>query len=64
MSIAAVLLLAADRCPTGIRHIDYYGITFNHLVPADNPDPEVLEINIIEMDDDEGAYANKYLGLR
>ncbi|KAF3345053.1 hypothetical protein VdG2_06821 [Verticillium dahliae VDG2] len=43
------------------NEIDYYGVTFDHLVPADDPNPEVLQININEMDDDEGAYANKYL---
>ncbi|PNH26507.1 hypothetical protein BJF96_g10164 [Verticillium dahliae] len=41
------------------NEIDYYGVTFDHLVPADDPNPEVLQININEMDDDEGAYANK-----
>ena len=41
--------------------MDYYGVTFDHLVPADDPDPEVLAINIIEVDNDEGAYANKFL---
>lgn len=42
--------------------IDYYGVTFDHLVSTDDDlDPEVLQINIIEMDDDEGAYANEHL---
>lgn len=40
--------------------IDYYGVTFDHLVPADDADPEVLQINIVEIEDDAGAYANKY----
>ncbi|RYP57951.1 hypothetical protein DL769_009186 [Monosporascus sp. CRB-8-3] len=44
-----------------LRHIDYYGVTFDHLVPAHDSDPEVLQINIIEMDDDGGAYANEHL---
>ncbi|KAI0896288.1 hypothetical protein F4806DRAFT_57277 [Annulohypoxylon nitens] len=44
-----------------IDSIDYYGVTFDHLVPSDDPDPDVLQINIIEIDDDGGAYANKYL---
>ena len=44
--------------------IDYYGVTFDHLVPADDPDPEVLQINIIEMEGDDGAYANKYLKFK
>lgn len=43
------------------RRIDYYGVTFDHLVPADDPSPEVLQINIIEMDDDQGAYAKAVL---
>ncbi|WEW58315.1 hypothetical protein PRK78_003783 [Emydomyces testavorans] len=49
-------------------HIDYYGVTFDHLVPADDPNPEVLAINIIEVDDDDGGiyadggkYANEVL---
>ncbi|KAI1117910.1 hypothetical protein F5Y14DRAFT_400405 [Nemania sp. NC0429] len=41
--------------------IDYYGVTFDHLVPADDLDPDVLQINIIEVDYDNGEYANKYL---
>ncbi|PNH69907.1 hypothetical protein VD0001_g7027 [Verticillium dahliae] len=41
------------------NEIDYYGVTFDHLVPADDPNPEVLQININEMDDDEGA-ASRY----
>jgi hypothetical protein len=39
--------------------IDYYGITFDHLVPTDDTDPEVLQINIIEIEDDGGIYANE-----
>jgi hypothetical protein len=39
-------------------HIDYYGVTFDHLVPIDDPDPEVLVINIIEVDNDGGLYAD------
>jgi len=34
--------------------IDYYGITFDHLVPIDDTNPEVLQINVIEIEDDEG----------
>jgi hypothetical protein len=40
--------------------IDYYGITFDHLVPIDDIDPEVLQINIMEIEDDGGIYANNY----
>ncbi|KID81773.1 hypothetical protein MGU_10908 [Metarhizium guizhouense ARSEF 977] len=46
------------------RVIDYYGVTFDHLVPADDPDSEVLQINIFEMDYDEGLYANTYLPFK
>ncbi|PKK49389.1 hypothetical protein CI102_6124 [Trichoderma harzianum] len=44
-----------------IDQIDYYGVIFNHLVPPGDADPEVLQINIIEMDEDEGEYANACL---
>ncbi|KAF2241395.1 hypothetical protein BU26DRAFT_440717 [Trematosphaeria pertusa] len=44
-----------------LNHIDYYGVTFDHLVPADDPNPEVLALSIIEVDNDGGAFANKYL---
>lgn len=40
------------------REIDYYGVVFDHLVHEDDADPEVLQINILETDDDGGAYAN------
>ncbi|KAE9972752.1 hypothetical protein BLS_003910 [Venturia inaequalis] len=40
--------------------IDYYGVTFDHLVPIDDTDPEVLQINIVEIEDDGGVYANMY----
>lgn len=43
--------------------IDYYGVTFDHLVPADDCFPEVLQINICELDEDEGEYANTYLSF-
>ena len=38
--------------------IDYYGITCNHLVPASNMDPDVLQINIVEIQ--RNVYANNY----
>jgi len=44
--------------------IDYYGVTFDHLVPVHNTNPKVLQINIIEIEDDAGAYAiqhNKFV---
>lgn len=44
-----------------LSRIDYYGVTFDHLVPAGDTDPEVLQINIIETDDDCGDYANRWL---
>ena len=36
-------------------------MTFDHLVPADDTNPEVLQINIIEIEDDNGAYANEHM---
>ncbi|KAF1965908.1 hypothetical protein BU23DRAFT_593385 [Bimuria novae-zelandiae CBS 107.79] len=55
------------RRPTS--YIDYYGVTFDHLVEPDNLDPEVLVINIIEVDKggtygDGGSYANEVLLFR
>ncbi|KAI9762870.1 MAG: hypothetical protein M4579_000223 [Chaenotheca gracillima] len=44
-----------------LQRIDYYGVVFDHLVPADDPDPDVLQLNIIEMDDDDGEYARDNL---
>lgn len=41
--------------------LDYYGVTFDHLVPRDDEDPDILQINIIEMDNDDGAYAHEVL---
>lgn len=40
--------------------IDYYGVTFDHLVPADDSDPEVFQINIIEIEGDNGVYVNTW----
>ena len=51
-------LLTVTYC---FSYIDYYGVTFDHLVPADDPNPEVLAISIIEVDNDGGAFANKVL---
>jgi hypothetical protein len=39
--------------------IDYYRVTFDHLVPIDDTDPEVLQINIFEIKDDGGIYTNE-----
>ncbi|KAH6628870.1 hypothetical protein F5144DRAFT_594780 [Chaetomium tenue] len=50
-----------------LLHIDYYGVTFDHLVPPNDPDPDVLQINILELETPSGpfanggAYANRYL---
>lgn len=42
--------------------IDYYGVTFDHLVSSeDDENPEVLQINMLEMEDDEGAFARAVL---
>jgi len=40
--------------------IDYYGVTFDHFVPADDINPKVLQINIVEIEDDQGIYANRH----
>lgn len=45
------------------RLIDYYGVTFDHLVPPDDLNPEMLQINIIEIEDDNGVYANTWLSF-
>jgi hypothetical protein len=37
--------------------IDYYGITSDHRAPGGEVSSDVLQINIIEMDEEEGAYA-------
>jgi len=37
--------------------IDYYGVIFDHLVPKDDSNLEVLQINIVEIEDDAGIYA-------
>ncbi|GAP84113.2 putative arginine deiminase type-3 [Rosellinia necatrix] len=47
--------------PKPVQEIDYYGVTFDHFVPSDDHDPEVLQINIIEIEDDNGVYANTYI---
>ncbi|KAK1768181.1 hypothetical protein QBC33DRAFT_569219 [Phialemonium atrogriseum] len=38
-------------------HIDYYGVTFHHLVPSDDLDPDVLQITVIELEADTILYA-------
>jgi hypothetical protein len=42
-------------------YIDYYGVTFDHLVPANDPNPEVLAISIIEVDNDGGTFVNHHI---
>ncbi|TPX14883.1 uncharacterized protein E0L32_004992 [Thyridium curvatum] len=41
--------------------IDYYGVTFDHHIPSGDLDPEVLQINIIEIENDTGWYAKEWL---
>lgn len=41
-----------------LSYFDYYGVTFDHLIQEDDTDPEVLVINIIEVDGGGGAYAD------
>jgi hypothetical protein len=52
-------ILVADR--PNFSQIDYYGATFDHLVSGEDSDLDVLQINIIEIDNDDGAYANEVL---
>ncbi|KAK8092300.1 uncharacterized protein PG998_014330 [Apiospora kogelbergensis] len=42
------------------NEIDYYGVTFDHLVPTDDYFPEVLQINICEIDVDQGESGGLY----
>ena len=60
MLYAVLWYLTVTYCSS---YIDYYGVTFDHLVPADDPNPEVLAISIIEVDNDGGAFANKVLSF-
>ncbi|KAH8710176.1 hypothetical protein GQ44DRAFT_742871 [Phaeosphaeriaceae sp. PMI808] len=59
--------LTHEKLYGGKSRIDYYGVTFDHLVLADDPYPDVLAINIIEVYSDEeiytdgGKYANEVL---
>ncbi|KAJ8117656.1 hypothetical protein OPT61_g1205 [Boeremia exigua] len=48
---------AWKRDPT-IMEIDYYGVTFDYEVPDTETDSEVLALNIIEMEETSGDYAN------
>lgn len=38
-------------------------MTFDNFVPDDDPDPEVMQINVIEVETDNGVNANQYLDL-
>ncbi|EHA52342.1 hypothetical protein MGG_16784 [Pyricularia oryzae 70-15] len=40
------------------RGFDYYGVTFNYFLPANDANPEMLHINIIELEAKYGLYAN------
>jgi hypothetical protein len=37
--------------------LDYYGVTFDHLVPPDDEDPMTLQILIAETENDNALYA-------
>jgi hypothetical protein len=54
--LTAQLILTFDG-----RKVDYHIITFDHRVPPGDLDPEVLQINVNEVEQDGGADANKYL---
>ena len=59
-----VLTIRKDHLTTGEeRDIDYYGVTFDHLVGESEEDPEVLALNLIEMDYDGGAFAKGSIAL-
>lgn len=42
------------------KYIDYYEFTFDHLVPSDDEDPEVMVITIYETEYDGAAFAQRY----
>jgi len=46
---------------SAFSYIGYYGVTFDHLVPVDDQNPEVLALSIIEVDNDKGVFASKVL---
>ena len=46
------------------REIDTYGVIFDINVPADDYFPEVLQINIVEIEFDNGEYANEVLPFK
>ncbi|KAJ6013581.1 hypothetical protein N7540_008172 [Penicillium herquei] len=50
-----------DKKPHPEAPMDYYGVTFDHLVPGNDTNPEVLQINITEVEDDGGICANTWL---
>ena len=41
--------------------MDYYGVTFDYRVPRGDVNPEVLQVNIIEVESDGEVYANRWL---
>ncbi|KAI0391715.1 hypothetical protein F5Y17DRAFT_439527 [Xylariaceae sp. FL0594] len=42
---------------------DYYGVTFDHLVPATDPDPEVLMLNITELETEDPDNGHNAMGF-
>ncbi|KAJ5729039.1 uncharacterized protein N7483_003547 [Penicillium malachiteum] len=49
-----------DKKPPPEAPMDYYGVTFDHLVPDNDTNPEVLQINITEVENDGGVDANAW----
>ncbi|OCK77497.1 hypothetical protein K432DRAFT_304084, partial [Lepidopterella palustris CBS 459.81] len=41
--------------------INYYRVTFDYLIPANNLILEVLAISIIKVDNNRGTFTNKHL---
>ncbi|KEY68341.1 hypothetical protein S7711_10424 [Stachybotrys chartarum IBT 7711] len=57
-------LVVRDEYLGWIHHkneIDYYGVTFDINIPPDEYFPEILQINILEIEADQGEYANECL---
>lgn len=55
------LTIALIRNPGETSPYDYFGVTFDHLVPVDDPDPEVLQVNVIDVDKVGGNRADTLL---
>ena len=50
----------SGECKPWEHTIDGYGITFDHLVPDDDDDPETLMLNVVDPSDPEEAAYVKF----